>query len=111
MLYARKVVTFAQKTKIDEFTSSDEKIRCILDEVIIPSLKLGLIDKYIGFIEVLKESGDQVIEFMARIIGKSNLKVTILITKCISCTDLTDWMDFNSSPCTLKLVMPHWNIL
>lgn len=90
MLYARKVVTFAQKTKIDEFTSSDEKIRCILDEVIIPSLKLGLIDKYIGFIEVLKESGDQVIEFMARIIGKSNLKVTILITKCISCTDLTD---------------------
>ena len=70
-LYARKVVDFNQKQKVDAMhTSSDaEKMGYILD-LIIKSLMAGVAIKYNTFLEVMKNSEDSVLNEIVKSLGK-----------------------------------------
>ena len=57
-LLQEEVITDEQKTKIDLKQTPKEKAEYILDQVIIPSLKTGFTNKYLKFVEVMKDSDD-----------------------------------------------------
>ena len=70
ILYSKYIITLPEKQKIDNITLNKEKNQCFFDEVLIPSLKVGMTEKYKAFIKVLEESDDSLLKFMAGKIGE-----------------------------------------
>ena len=70
MLFSKDVITLFEKKTIDNIEMKNKKIEFLLDEILIPSLSVGMIDKYTRFIKVLKESKDSLLNQTANIIGK-----------------------------------------
>ena len=69
-LYSKGVITFKQKESIKANNTESSRMECFLDRVIIPSLKVNVSIKFEGFLEVMRESGDSTLAFMALKLGK-----------------------------------------
>ena len=70
IMYSKCIITLPEKQKIDSISLNNKKNQCFLDEVLIPSLMVGMTEKYKAFIKVLEESDDSLLKFMAGKIGK-----------------------------------------
>ena len=57
-LLAKGVITHEEKENIDLIPTEPEKMICLLDTVIIPSLSSRISMKFKGFLEAMEESGD-----------------------------------------------------
>ena len=68
-LYARGVITFEEKERIDIKQIQRDKMMYLLDTAIIPSLTNGISIKLKGFIEVMEDSGDPIFTDMAKTLG------------------------------------------
>jgi len=73
-LQTKKVITLKQKERIAAKELQSEGAQIFLDDVLILSLRLDLTEIYNNFIEVLKNSGDQIQCRLAELIStKGNL--------------------------------------
>ena len=61
-LYSRDVITMKEKRIIGTKVIESEKMMYILDDIIIPSLEAGTLEKFKSFREVMDKSGDPVIK-------------------------------------------------
>ena len=68
-LYAKEVITFEEKERIDIKQIHRDKTMYLLDTAIIPSLSNGVSIKLKGFIEAMEESGDPIFTDMAKTLG------------------------------------------
>jgi len=69
-LFAKKVVTLEQKKAIENKEKNDlEGMTMLLDDVILPSLKIKFGKKYKGFLEAMEENDDQTLKEMAKRLG------------------------------------------
>ena len=68
-LYSNDVVTFNEKKYIDELLHKEERIKFILN-LIISSLEKKTPALYNGFLKVLKESDDLVVQELTKKLGK-----------------------------------------
>ena len=68
-LYAKGVVTLEEKEKIDSKPLQRDKMIYLLDDIITPSLSVGISIKFQVLLQVMKESGDSVLIDMAKILG------------------------------------------
>ena len=69
-LISKEVITLDEKRIINIKQLETEKMTYILDDVIIPSLKLNFGNKYNGFVASLKESRDIAAMKVAERLGK-----------------------------------------
>ena len=68
-LYAKEVITLKQKQQINSIPIESDKMEYLLDEIIIPSLLAGKIEKFRLFLEVMEQSDDPLIKTVARDLG------------------------------------------
>ena len=69
-LYAKDVITLVDKETISKTKPlKREKMRYLLDQIIIPSLQVGVIEKFKHFLEVLESSDDIVTRTVAQRLG------------------------------------------
>ena len=69
-LLAKKVITHKEKETTATLPLQSDKIKYLLDSIIIPSLSNDKIEKFKGFLEVMKESCDPVMIDLAKKLGK-----------------------------------------
>ena len=67
-LISERVISAAQKQRINLLDDRD-KIEYILDEVIIPELRIGIAKSFKGFIEVMEDSEDIDTRATAKMLG------------------------------------------
>ena len=84
-LYARDVITLRQKKQINSIPIESDKMEYLLDEVIIPSLLAGRIEKFRLFLEVMEQSDDPVIKSVGKDLGMFNLYTVLPPTFTIGC--------------------------
>ena len=69
-LYAKDVITLVDKDTISLTKPLErDKMQYLLDQIIIPSLQAGVLQKFKLFLEVMEESEDTVTRTMARQLG------------------------------------------
>ena len=68
-LFAKKVITLNEKKKIGTFPLEKQKMVCLLDDIILPSLNNNVIEKFEGLLEVMEKSDDSVLTDMAKRLG------------------------------------------
>ena len=69
-LFSKGVVTLQQKQKIENKEQFEQEgMKVLLDDVILPSLKLNTTEKYKGFLQSMEESDDQTWKEMAKRLG------------------------------------------
>ena len=69
-LFAKEIISFEQKKKMDHYQTTDDKNRYFLDDVLIPSLQLRILKQFNGFISMLQESEDTAFQSLADKINK-----------------------------------------
>jgi len=69
-LYAKGIISFEQKKKMDHYQTTDDKNRYFLDDVLIPGLQLRILEQFNGFISMLQESEDTAFQHLADKINK-----------------------------------------
>ena len=69
-LLAKKVITHEEKETIENLPLQSDRIKHLLSSIIIPSLTDNIIEKFKGLLEVMEESGDQILIDMAKKLGK-----------------------------------------
>ena len=57
-LYCRELLSNNRKTKLDSFTSREEKIRCFLDEILIPGLNINYKGHFDEMVTMMEGSDD-----------------------------------------------------
>ena len=72
-LYSRDVITLKQKQQINSISIESDRMEFLLDEVIIPSLEAGRIEKFRLFLELMEGSDDQMVKSVGRRLGMLNL--------------------------------------
>ena len=70
---AKKVITHEEKETIATLPLQSDRIKYFLDSIIIPSLNDDKIEKFKGFLHVMKESCDPVLIDFAGKLGKFKL--------------------------------------
>ena len=70
-LYSKGVITLREKEEIEVRSTRSVRMQYFLDHVISPSLKIDVIDKFKGLLEVMKESDDFSLLSMAKKLGKN----------------------------------------
>jgi len=75
-LLAFGVITFEDKYVMETMPTSAKRTTYFLDKVLIPSLKVGFMDIYTRFLQVLVESDDAVMNKIAKRLG-------MLMCKCL----------------------------
>ena len=69
-LYAKSVITLVDKDTISLTKALErDKMQYLLDQIIIPSLQAGVIQKFKLFLEVMENSEDTVTKTMAQKLG------------------------------------------
>ena len=69
-LYAKSVITLVDKETISLTKALEcDKMQYLLDQIIIPSLQVGVIQKFKLFLEVMGKSEDVVTKTMAQKLG------------------------------------------
>ena len=68
-LYAKEVITNDERRIIDD-KIGQKKMRYLIADIIIPSLRLNLCKKYKGFLEAMKESDNSDLRSTAERLGK-----------------------------------------
>ena len=68
-LYAKDVVTPQQMEIIKTTNLKSDKMMYLLNSVIIPSLRVGIIDKFKSFLEVCEESDDVIVQAVGKKLG------------------------------------------
>ena len=70
-LFAEEVITLEEKQSIDAKTLNSDKMRYLIDTIIMQSLDMGIITKYKEFLKVLERNEDVSIKTVAQGLGKS----------------------------------------
>ena len=70
-LFAKGVITSEDKQIIDAKTLNREKMRYLIDNIIIQSLDIGIITTYKEFLNVLERNDDRIINTVAQRLGES----------------------------------------
>ena len=65
-LFAKKVIALQQKHKMEQFPLSTQKMMYLLDNIIIPTLKINIIGKFQAFLDVMEQSNDPLLINMAK---------------------------------------------
>ena len=79
-LFSKGVVTLQQKQKIENKEQLEQEgMKVLLDDVILPSLKLNTGEKYKGFLQSMEESDDQTWKEMAKRLGKYLSQKSVII--------------------------------
>ena len=65
-LYSQDVITARQKQIIGTKIIESEKMMYLLDDIIIPSLEAGTLEKFKSFREVMEKSDDSVIKSVCK---------------------------------------------
>ena len=65
-LYTKGVITMEEKLKMDHFSLNIDKMQFLLDEIIVPSLQVGVIVKFQAFLNVMEQSHDPLLFNMAK---------------------------------------------
>ena len=72
-LLAKGVITYDEKRLIETKPLESDRVTCLLDDVLYRSLLMGVMDKYITFVKVLEQKGeeeyDMVMEKLATNLG------------------------------------------
>ena len=68
-LFSKYVITNDER-KIIDVKIGQQKMMYLIADIIIPSLKLNLCDKYKGFLEAMEESDDTTLRNIAKRLGK-----------------------------------------
>ena len=71
-LYAKRVITLDDKTIMEAKPLEKDRMNYLLDDVLIRSLNIGYGSKYNGFLKVLEESDDDVLDDLTRTLGEFN---------------------------------------
>ena len=70
-LYANGVITYEQRQVVDKtLPLSSQKMDYILNEVILPDLKIGETSKFKGFLQAMEESEDTTINKVGSRLGE-----------------------------------------
>ena len=72
-LYAKDVITLRQKQQIIDIPIDSDRMEYLLNEVIIPSLQAGRIEKFRLLLEIMEQSDDQMVKSVGRRLGTLNL--------------------------------------
>ena len=72
-LLSRDVITFDEKGMFATKALQREKMQYLIDDIIVPSLEVGLMEKFKNFLEVLESSDDITINAIGKQIGMVNL--------------------------------------
>ena len=67
---AKKIITHEEKETIATIPLQSDRIKYLLDSIIIPSLNDDKIKKFKGFLDVMKESCNPVLIDFAKKLGK-----------------------------------------
>ena len=70
-LFSKDVITLKEKESIKACSTQSDRMEYLLDYVIIPSLKVDVINKFKGLLKVMKESDDPTLLYMAKKLGKN----------------------------------------
>ena len=68
-LYSKESITFKDKERIEANPVESDRMKHFIDYIIAPSLKANVIIKFKGFVDVLMESGDPTLMFIAAKLG------------------------------------------
>jgi len=72
-LFAKGVITYDEKRLIETKPLESDRVTCLLDDVLYRSLLMGVMDKYITFVKILEQKGeeeyDMVMEKLAKNLG------------------------------------------
>ena len=71
-LYAKRVITLDDKKIMEAKPLEKDRMNYLLDDVLIRSLNIGYGSKYNGFLKVLEESDDDVLDDLTRTLGEFN---------------------------------------
>ena len=75
-LYAKDVITLVDKKTISLTKPLEwDKMQYLLDQIIIPSLQAGVLQKFELFLKVMEESEDIVTRTLARQLGMYKLRL------------------------------------
>ena len=69
-LYAKRVITLDDKKVMEAKPLEKDRMMYLLDDVLIRSLNIGYGSKYNGFLKVLEESDDDVLDDLTRTLGE-----------------------------------------
>ena len=68
-LFANKVITRSERAIIQS-KIGDEKMDCLIVDILIPSLEINLSEKYKSFLKVMETNEDIDLQSVAKILGK-----------------------------------------
>lgn len=92
LLYASKIITFHELKEIQNLLPESRKVIFLLDNVLLPSLHVGMVDKYKAFVALLKKKGededDAVLTKLSKDLGML-IKKRKLIAICLCLVALT----------------------
>ena len=74
-LYSKEVITLREKQQINSIPIDSDKMEYLLDEVIIPSLQAGRIEKFRLLLETMEQSDNQMVKSVGRRLGTLNLLI------------------------------------
>ena len=63
--YSKSLLSSAHKGKLDSLSTSKQRIKYFLDEVIEPSLKIGSVDQFNEMLVIMLKSDDPAVKFLA----------------------------------------------
>ena len=69
-LCSRGIITLEEKQQIKANPVENDRMEYFLDHIIVPSLEDNVDVKFIGFLKVMKESGDSALISMAAKLGR-----------------------------------------
>ena len=68
-LFGKSVITLKDKQTIDAMKLNPEKMKHLIDNIILPRLEANIINKFKEFLEILERSDDIMIKDIAKQIG------------------------------------------
>ena len=65
LLFAEDVITMSEELRIENLPTSSQRMKYLLDHIIMPSLQANVTVKFKSFLEVMEESEDLLLTDMA----------------------------------------------